>query len=110
MQGFQLKPCGVRELCEANSIGNGGCPRATKQFRTDGEVKFIHQPGFEQSRVEFAAAFAEQSLDVPFLSEIAKGASKVDFGFAANHGFRNQVKEAPKFGLGRARGGQKDRW
>ena len=46
--------------------------RGRRRFRTDGQMQFVHDAGAEQGVVEFAAAFAQQSLDAPFCAQPAE--------------------------------------
>ena len=56
-------------------------------------MDFIHQTGAEQGVVQFAAAFAEQPLHVPFFPQPAQRRAKIDFVSAADFHFIRQRAE-----------------
>ena len=95
VEGFQLELRGVRQTFGASAFGNGRRERAAKDFRTDGEVKFINESGLEQGRVEFAATFAQQAAHVPLLAQVSEGAGEVDlFATANEHLIRERMKKS----------------
>ena len=55
-----------------------------ENFWADGEMQFIHEAGAEQRVVQVAAAFAEQTLYSPLLSQPAESGPEIDFISAAD--------------------------
>src|SRR5208283_4785158 len=61
------------------SIRDGGGFAPSKDFRTDGEVQLLDQPGSPKRRVKLSAPFAKQAPDAPLVSKPAQGATKINF-------------------------------
>ena len=71
-------------------------------------MQFIDQPRAEQSAVQFAAAFAEQPLDVPIFAQPFKGPAKVNFVFATGCHCVGHRAESFQLSFGDAPGSQDD--
>lgn len=57
---------------------------ATENDRAQGDVNFIDETGFKEAGIDFAAAFAQQPLHLPFFTKPAEREGEIDFSFAAD--------------------------
>src|SRR5688500_9232112 len=95
-------------MVHAQAIGKGWRMLSAEDGGTNGEVQFVHEAGTEERVVEFAATFAKQAFDLPFLAEQGEGGTKIDFVAAADFHFRRQPLKRVQPFFGNAAAGQND--
>ena len=103
---FQLRGPGKRG--ESLAVGEGRGVASAEDDRAEGEVNFINEAGLEERGIDFAAAFAEETLDLPFTAQPAECGGKINLGFAADFYFVGERTQLSQLGVGRAGGGEDD--
>ena len=81
------------KFLEAETVGNGRGIASADDSRAEREVQFIHEADAEEGVIEFAAAFAKETLHVPFAVEPCERGADVEFRFAENFYFIGEGAE-----------------
>ena len=80
LDGAEFEAGGICQARYAFAIGYGGSIAAAEDDRRDGEVEFIHELLAEEGSVDLAAAFAEETFDLPFRGKPFEGFGEIEAG------------------------------
>ena len=81
---------------------------AAEDDGAQGEVNFMDKADFEKRGIDFATAFAEETLDFPFAAQPAERGGEINLSFAADFYFVGKRTQLAQLGAGYARGGEDD--
>ena len=81
---FQLETGGGVQCFDSITIGDGGSPASAEDDRADREIKFVDQVCPEHGTIQFAAAFAKEASDLPFVAKPCEGCFQVQLGARGN--------------------------
>ena len=68
-RGFQFELRRVRQFGKACTINNRRRVPPAEKFWADRKMQFVHETSAEQRGVEFAAALAQQAIDLPLFAQ-----------------------------------------